>query len=133
MMLKKFLEHLGLEQTTLSIDGIHCVNIDESTDVYFSETTQYIRFESIVTPIPSNDQDCRELLAALLKRSARMVRYRREGIYVDRLASRVVLQHIVVFNHATVNTLLDELHHFLRGLEAWRSLANKYSKLAANV
>ena len=122
-MLKKLLESLELPHIQHSHEGVYHVNFDDELDVACIENSQFVRFESLVVVMPSEERSKCNLLTMLLARSAQISRIRSEGLYIDRDGASVLLQRNVYPQQGTSNELKSALTEFLCGLEAWRSYA----------
>lgn len=115
--------YLGYGHNVPLPDGVYIVKVDDSIEVAIYEYDQYLRFESVVAVMPSSDNLRKNILVSLLQRSARMVRYRREGIFAGRDGSTVYLQRNVVYLNFSVAGMAAENRDYVKSLYAWRALA----------
>lgn len=131
-MLKQLVEHLNIDEVdTVSDSDIH-LSFDEATDVTCSETSRYIRFESVVAILPTDEIAREELLNQLLTRAFKMTRIRHEGIYVDSDSATVRLQLHIDSAQSCVLEVARQLNEFLTGLAAWKKLAVAPTKTSLN-
>lgn len=135
-MLNKLLEHLDLEGTRPSTDGVYHISFDGDVEVTCTENSRFIRFESLIILVPQDDRTKEHLLQKLLTRSTRMTRYRAEGIFIDDLGASIKLQRHVFPVKGRISEVANELREFLCCLESWREYveirdAPIYSSLSA--
>lgn len=121
MLLSKLLESLQLTDIQPTSDGVFHITFDDSLSVACIENSRFVRFESLVAVMPSDDCTKFKLLTSLLRRSAQLTPARPEGLYIDKVGVRVLLQRNVIPMRGTIYELQEALQEFLCGLEAWRS------------